>query len=216
MVDVIHKKDFVEIKYTGKEGSKIFDSNIEQDLKQISPEKKPKKSIIIVGEKMVLPGLDNALEGKEIGKEYEINLAPRDAFGNRDRNLVKTIPLKIFTEQKINPYHGQTLFLDQMIARIITVSGSRVLTDFNHPLAGKSVSYKFTIIRKVTDEKEKAESFFNFFFGITPEFEIKEKVLVSISPQMESLVKIFAPKFKELFGKDLDFKIIKLEEKTLQ
>ncbi len=206
MADLVQKKDFVEIKYTGKEGSRVFDSNIEEDLKQISENEKPKKTIVAVGEKMLVYGLDKALEGKEIGKEYEIKLAPEEAFGIRDRNLVKTIPLRVFTEQKINPFPGQTLVLDNAVAKVIAISGARVLTDFNHPLSGKEIYYRFKIIRKVEDDKEKAESFFGFFFGVVPNFEINGKVVVSSPGEIKGLVEIFAEKFKELIGKELEFR----------
>jgi len=73
-MEIIKKKDFVEIKFTGYSNGNVFDSNIEEDLKKIDSKAKPKETIVIVGEGMVVNGLDNALEGKEIGKDYEINV----------------------------------------------------------------------------------------------------------------------------------------------
>ena len=103
-------KDFVEIKFTGYIDGKVFDSNIDEDLKKVSPDSKPDKTIICIGEQMVVPGLDKALEGKEINKEYEINIPYTEGFGKKHRELIKTIPLKIFTAQKINPYPGASFF----------------------------------------------------------------------------------------------------------
>jgi len=96
--ELIKKNDFIELEFTGYSAGKVFDSNIEQDLKEISKEAKPQKSTIIVGQKMVVPGLDKALEGKEIGKEYQIELSYEEGFGERKRELVRTIPLKVFTQ----------------------------------------------------------------------------------------------------------------------
>ena len=36
MVEIVKKKDFVEIEYTGYANGEIFDSNIEADLKKIN------------------------------------------------------------------------------------------------------------------------------------------------------------------------------------
>ena len=121
---------------------------------------------------------------------------------------MKTIPLKVFTEQKIDPKPGATLFMDNMLVRVITISGARVVTDFNNPLAGKDIDYEFTILRKVDDEKEKCEAFFKFFLRLEkPNLEIQDKKVILTGPKpLEYLVTNFKDKFKEIFGKDLEFK----------
>jgi len=177
-------------------------------MKKLNPEAKPEKTIIIIGQGMVVPGLDKALEEKELNKEYEINIPYKEGFGDRKRELVKTIPLKVFTEQKINPQPGATLFMDNMLARIITISGARVLTDFNNPLSGKDLSYKFKITRMITDEKEKLSTFFRFFLRLgEPDFELQDnKVILKGSKPLEAMVNMSKDKFKEIFKKDLEFK----------
>lgn len=211
---IVRKKDFVEIKFTGKANGEIFDSNIPEDLKKINPESKPRKTIVIVGESMLIPGFDKALEGKETGINYTIRVGFKEGFGERKRELVKTIPLKIFTEQKINPRPGATLLLDQMPVKIITVSGARVITDFNHSLAGKDLEYTFTITRKVTNEKEKLESFFEFFLRHVPKFEIKESEIIVKGPAfLEEIIKDAEEKFKTIFNKKLIFEELKEKPK---
>ena len=164
MTDVVKKDDFVELKYTGYANGKIFDSNIEMDLKELDEKAQPVKTIISVGNEMVVKGFDKALEGKEIGKEYEIILNKDEGFGERKRDLIKTIPLKVFHEKNVDPKPGMSFVVDNMLVRIITVSGARVIADFNNPLSGKEIKYKFTITRKVEDEKEKVECLFTTFF----------------------------------------------------
>ena len=202
------RNDFVEISFTGYHDRKPFDSNRPEDLKKINPDAKAEKTILIIGQDMVVPGLDKALEEKEIGKKYEVHIPYKEAFGSRKRELVKTIPLNVFTKQKINPVPGQTLLLDKMLARIITISGARVITDFNNPLAGKDLDYEFTILRKVDDEKEKCLAFFKFFLRLEePNLEIQDKKVILTGPKpLEDLVANFKDKFKEIFGKDLEFK----------
>lgn len=211
----VQRNDFVDIKFTGYSNENIFDSNIEEDLKKIDPEAKPKKTIVIVGENMLVPGFDRELEGKEIGKDYEIKVSAAEGFGERRRELVKTIPLKVFTEKKINPYPGMVLAMDENLARVITISGARVMTDFNNPLAGKDLTYKFKIVRIVKDDNEKAKTLLGFLFRFVPDFEIKGNNVVVKGPEVfEKFISAFKDKFKELSGKELKFELVEQKEES--
>lgn len=203
MVEIVNKNDFIEIKYTGYANGEIFDSNIEEDMKKLSPNVNPHKTIIAVGQEMVVKGLDNFLVENEIGKEYSLALKPNEAFGERKRELIKTIPLNVFREKNFNPAPGMVITLDNLMAKIIAVSGGRVIVDFNNPLAGKEITYTFTIIRKVSDEKEKAETLFEVFFKFIPQFEIKDKIIIKGSKGLEVFVNAYNEKFKELIGKEI-------------
>lgn len=207
-METIKKNDFVELKYTGYSDKEVFDSNIEEDLKKINPEAKPSETIIIVGQGMVIPGLDKAIEEKEIGKEYNVDVPAKEGFGERNRNLVKTIPLKIFTEKGIMPRAGLVLNMDNMIARIITISGARVITDFNNPLSGKDLKYNFKIIKKITDEKKRVEVVLLLLFKFVPEFEVKDKVIIKGPKVLLPYVDYVKGKFKEMIGKDLLFEAV--------
>ncbi len=211
-----HKNDFVEIKFTGYANNEIFDSNIEEDIIKINPKAKPDKLIVAIGQGMVVKGFDKELENKEINKDYEVSIKPAEAFGQRDRNLMKTIPLGAFTQQQVSPRPGMILALDNHVVKIIAVSGARVIVDFNNPLAGKELKYKFKIIKKVSEEKEKVESLLKFFFGFIPEFEIHENIKIKAQKNVEPLIKLYNGKFKELLGKELVFEELKekQEDKT--
>jgi len=206
------KGDFLEIKYTGYANGKVFDSNVEVELKKLNPEAQAKNLIICVGKSMIITGFDNALEGKEVGRDYSVELNSEESFGERRRELVKTIPLSVFKEKNTQPQPGMVLAFDNSIARIIAVSGARVLTDFNNPLAGKKIKYEFKILRIVEDEKDKVSAILEFFIGFLPEFEIKDKVIVKMPKELEKFVESFSGKFKEFIGKELEFEE-KIEEK---
>ena len=202
----VQKNNFIEIKYTGSANGEIFDSNIEEDARKLNPDFKVRKTIICVGGGMVVSGLDKAFEEKEIGKEYEVDIDVKEGFGERKRELVKTIPLKVFTEKKVDPRPGMMLNLDNMMVRIITISGARVVTDFNNPLAGKDLHYKFKIIREVGRDEEKARALFEVFWKFVPDFSFSgEKIIVKGPKGLDIFVKQFAEKFKELIGKELIF-----------
>ena len=84
---IVKKGEFVELKFSGLADGKVFDSNILEDLKQINEKAVPEKTIIILGERMVIRGLDEQIIGKELNKNYEVIISSNDAFGLRKREL---------------------------------------------------------------------------------------------------------------------------------
>ncbi|MBM3232703.1 peptidylprolyl isomerase [Candidatus Pacearchaeota archaeon] len=206
-METVKKNDIIELSFSGYANGNLFDSNVPENLKKIHPEAKAEPLIVVIGQGMVVPGLDKALEDKEIGKQYEVSIPVKDGFGERRKDLLRTLPLKVFHAQQIQPYPGQTLLMDGSMAKVIAVSGARVMTDFNSPLAGKDLLYKFTITKKVTDEKERCNHVLKIMFRNIPEFEIGEKITIKGPKTFEILIKAFNDKFKEIIGKELDFEL---------
>ncbi len=205
----LKRKDFIEIEFTGKiKDGEIFDSNIKKDLEKINPDSKPKPLIFCLGEDMFLKGIEDFLIRKDVG-EYKIELQPEKAFGNRDSKLVQMIPMKIFNEQKVNPVPGAMFNFDNRIAKILTVSGGRVMVDFNNPLAGKTVVYDIKVLRKVEDSNEKIKALIEFFTKKDFKIEIKDKKLIIYTDkQFSQFLNLFKDKFKEILGLDLEIKEI--------
>jgi FKBP-type peptidyl-prolyl cis-trans isomerase 2 len=205
----LQKKDFIEVEFTGKvKDGEIFDSNIKENLEKLNPEANPKPLIFSLGEGMFLKGVDDFLIGKEIGK-YEIELAPENAFGPRMKEFIQMVPIKIFRSQNINPFPGAVFNFDGRIAKILTVSGGRVITDFNNPLAGKTVVYEINILRKIEDTNEKVKSLIDFLFRKDFNFSIKDnKVIIETEKTFSKFVEMFKEKFKDITGMELEVKEI--------
>ncbi len=201
----LKKKDFIEVEFTGRvRDREIFDSNVQEDLEKMNSKLEAKPFIFCLGEGMFLKGIDDFLIGKDIGK-YEVELEPENAFGNRDSRLVQMIPMKVFREQKINPVQGTMFNFDGRIAKILTVSGGRVMVDFNNPIAGKTVIYNIKILRKVEELNEKIKSFNEFLFKKDFKFEVKDKKLImQVEKPMIKFVEMFKDKFKDVFGLELE------------
>jgi FKBP-type peptidyl-prolyl cis-trans isomerase 2 len=211
----IKKNDFIEVEFTGNISNtdEIFDTNIKADAEKGGLEIKDIKPFILsVGHKMLPNGFDNDLEGKETGKSYTLELKPEDAFGKRNPQMVRMIPTKLFHEQKIEPQRGMQLNLDGQLVKILSSDRGRTLVDFNNPLAGKNVTYKYKINKLITEEKEKIDALQEFLFRKKFEFEKKEKtVTFKITKELEPFIKMFAPKFEEILGLKIESKIV--EEK---
>lgn len=208
----LQKRDFVEIEFTGKlEDGKVFDSNISEDIKKSNLNIEAKPFVFCLGEGMFLKGIEDFLIGKEIGKEYKIELQPENAFGKRDSRFVQLMPMKIFIQQKINPVPGAMFNFDGRIAKILSVSGGRVIADFNNPLAGKNVIYNIKVLKKLGDINEKIKAFNEFFFKKDFKFEISDKKLIMhVEKPFAELVEMFKEKFKEIF--DLEMEVIEIKE----
>lgn len=202
------KNDFIELSFTGKvKNGEVFDTNIPEEAKKIGLEINSGPFILCVGQEMVIKGLDKELENKELKKEYSVELLPKDAFQERKSSLVKLIPLNVFTQQKISPRPGMTFALDNMLVKVVSVSGGRVLADFNNPLSGKIISYKFTIKRKVDDINEKIKSVLDYFIRKDIKFNIKEKkVILELEENFSPLLGIINNKFSKILGFDFSVK----------
>jgi len=165
------KGDFVEIEYTGilKESGVVFDTTSEQTAKENelhSEKQKYGPVIICIGQSNLVKGLDDDIEGKDVGVEYQVALPPENAFGKKSAKLIKLVPTKAFTKQNIRPVPGLPINIDDMYGIIKTVTGGRTIVDFNHPLSGKDIIYKYKILRIVTDDNEKLETFMTTQLGI--------------------------------------------------
>jgi len=204
---ILQKKDFIEIEFTGKvKDGDVFDSNIKEDLKDRDLKEEIKPFIFCLGEEMFLKGIEDFLIGKEIG-EYNIELSAEKAFGSRNASLVQMMSIKIFIEQNVNPLPGIMFNFDGRIGKILTVTGGRVMVDFNNPIAGKDVEYKVKVLRKVEDLNEKTKALINFLFKRDLKFEIKEKqLIIEVEESMKPFLEMFKDKFKEMLNLDLGIK----------
>lgn len=201
----LKKNDFIEIEFTGKANNEIFDTTNKEEAKTLGIEADVKPLVVSIGNQMLLKGLDDYLEGKEINKKYTLHLTSEKAFGKRNPQLIRTIPIRVFHEKQTNPVPGMTFQFDNNIAKILSVSGGRVIADFNNPLAGKDLDYEFTVKRLVEDNSEKVNSLQDFFFKTRLEFEIKDKKVIFKKPEIKPFLDVFKQKFKDMTG--LDFEV---------
>lgn len=222
----LKKGDFVLVEYTGKikDTNQIFDCTSEKVAKDSGIYQKGAKykpAMACIGEGDVVAGLDDDLEGKEIGKSYTVEISPEKGFGKKDAKLMKIVNTNIFLKNNINPVPGLQVNIDNMIGTIKTVTGGRTIVDFNHPLAGKSLVYEFSILEKVTDDEKKVKGMLASYFGIeNPEVKIEAEtakidsdIPEMFKKQLEEKVKKLIPAFKKVEFKKKEPKEEKKEQK---
>jgi len=138
----VEKGDLVSVVYDGLlSNNEVFESSKDTGPLEFR-----------VGENSVLPGFENAVLGMTEEEEKTINLAPDEAYGPKKEELIHTVNRKVFGE-KIDPQPGMVLGLtinrdghkEKVPAMVTEISGENVTVDFNHPLAGRTLTYKITV-----------------------------------------------------------------------
>lgn len=159
----LEKGSLVLINYTAKvkDTGEIIDTTYEDDAKKLNVYQENRKygpRLVAIGEGWILSGLEEELQKMEPGEKKEIELSPEKAFGNRDPSLVKLIPLRKFGEKAKDIVPGDTVELDNRIGIVRFVGSGRAQVDFNHRLAGKSLTYTVEIVRRLDKEEEKVKA----------------------------------------------------------
>jgi peptidylprolyl isomerase len=154
------KDDFILIDYVAKvkETGEVFDTTIEgvaRKEKLYKEDEIYEPKLVTVGEGWVLKPLDESLSNLELNKATPIEIPPEKAFGNRDPEKVRLMPLRRLTTKGITPQLGMRVEIDGKLAVIRTMGAGRVQLDFNPPLAGKTIIYEVTVQKKIETKREK-------------------------------------------------------------
>lgn len=156
----IKKSDFIIVNYTGKvkETGEVFDTTSEETAKESKLYKEGdlyEPRLVVVGEGWLLKALDDALLTFKLNKEESVEIPPENAFGPRDPEKVKLVPLRRLVARGINPKMGAQIEFDKKLATVRTMGSGRVTLDFNPPLAGKTLIYEVTIQKQLKTNEEK-------------------------------------------------------------
>ncbi|MGB1017808.1 MAG: FKBP-type peptidyl-prolyl cis-trans isomerase [Chitinophagales bacterium] len=110
------------------------------------------------GKQMLIPGLENQLNGKEVGNKFVAEVPAAEAYGQKSDEMIHLVPKENFKgDGELKP--GLQIQIDtnqgQQMAIITKVEGNDVTIDMNHPLAGMDLSFDVEIvdIREATKEE---------------------------------------------------------------
>ena len=203
----IKQGDFIEIEFIGKtQDNEIFDTNIQEEAKKLGRKLQEDKTIICIGEEMLLKAIDEFLIGKELGK-YILSLPPEKAFGLRKKELIKIMPMSVFKNSQYKPQVGMLFTFDNLIGKINAMSGGRVVVDFNNPIAGKNVSYELYAKSEIKDENEKVKSLMRYFLRKEFEFKIENnKLIIEAEKNYAGFIPLFKDNFKKILNLELEIK----------
>jgi peptidylprolyl isomerase len=156
----LQKGDFILIDYVAKvkETNEVFDTTKEDVAKKDHLYKEGEiyePKLVVVGESWVLKALDEALLTAEVGKPANVEIPADKAFGPRDPEKIRRVPIKQLYAKEINPVVGARIEFQGKTATIRSIGAGRVLLDFNPALAGRTLIYDLTVTKKLDAEEEK-------------------------------------------------------------
>jgi peptidylprolyl isomerase len=154
------KGDFILIDYVAKvkETGEIFDTTKEDIAKKERLYKEGEiyePKLVVLGEGWVLQALDESLATFEPEKPSTTEIPPDKAFGPRDPEKVRLVPMRRLIEKGITPQLGARIEFNGKPATIRTMGAGRVQLDFNPTLAGKTLVYEVTVLKKLETIEEK-------------------------------------------------------------
>ena len=110
------------------------------------------------GHGQIIPGLEEAIYNLKVGDTKKVVIEPEDAYGEYDPESLEVAKIEEFSEEV--PLDVGT-FLDfrdddeVLSAQIVEADEETVTLDFNHPLAGKTLTFEITVadLRPATEEE---------------------------------------------------------------
>ena len=140
---------YVELAY------KVFTTNGKTDeLMHEFPESTPDRFVYGLEQGMI-EGFAKRIEGMKKGEKFEFVLAPAEAFGETNPDMIITLDKSIFMVD--GEFDAETVKVGNVVPMmteqgnrvhgVVThVGADKVVMDFNHPLAGEQVKYVGTVI----------------------------------------------------------------------
>ena len=184
----IENGTYIKLSYTGSVNGVPFDTTDAEVAKTAEIYRENAMygpATVKVGAGHVLPGVDEDLAGKEVGKEYTLVIPAAKAFGEHKSEEMKAFDKKAF-EKKPEMY--ERVKIEGRDGVVINKVGSRYIVDFNHPLAGQDISYVYTIESVIEDGTEKLTGMLKLLTGRDMKVSAEDKTCVTIEiPAMMSM-----------------------------
>ncbi len=113
------------------------------------------------GASNIIPGLENALTGKQAGESLSVSVAPEDGYGERDAARTQSVPKNMFPEDaeiEIGmQFHAQGPSEETIVVTVTELEDETVTVDGNHPLAGVKLNFAVEIIEVRDASQEEIE-----------------------------------------------------------
>ncbi len=106
----------------------------------------------------IIPGLENALDGRSVGDRFDVSIPPEEAYGLYHEDRVQAVPRSAFEGvDDIEPgmkFQAQSSEGDVLVT-VVDVRDGEVLLDGNHPMAGMTLNFEVEVthVREATREE---------------------------------------------------------------
>jgi FKBP-type peptidyl-prolyl cis-trans isomerase SlyD len=106
----------------------------------------------------LIPGLENALNGKQAGDKVTVKVPPAEGYGEYDQALVQRVPRRSFkgvADVQVGMQFQVQSGVGPRMVTVTQVAGDMVTVDGNHALAGQNLNFEVEItdVRAATEEE---------------------------------------------------------------
>jgi FKBP-type peptidyl-prolyl cis-trans isomerase SlyD len=106
------------------------------------------------GTAQIIPGLEDALLGKNPGDHVEATVPPERGYGPYDKQLDLALPMEAFPDEARKDLQPGFRFMaehphkedEQVMFTVHAVQGDQVMISGNHPLAGQTLLFKVDVV----------------------------------------------------------------------
>lgn len=174
----MEKGEIVYVEYDAYADGKLFDTTHEDVAKEndlYNEDRKYGPLPVIIGAGRLVRGFEKALVEANVGEEKEVEFGEDEGYGKRDPKLVETFSIREFRRERIEPQPGMEISIRNRRGIVVAVTAGRVIVDFNDPLAGKTLKYRFKILEKLEEPERKAQAIIEMYYPSYEGFRISSE-----------------------------------------
>lgn len=115
---------------------------------------------IIFGTGYLIPGLEEALDGHEVGDKFEVTVPPEKGYGERFDDYVQTVPKEMFADIEDLAVGAQlraTTDEGEQTVIVVDMTEDTITVDGNHPLSGMDLKFDVEVLEIRDATKEELE-----------------------------------------------------------
>ena len=103
----------------------------------------------LLGSPEMISGFNDAIIGMSVGEQKTFTLSPEEAYGFTNENAIQVIPRSKFEPGFV--FEQDALIRGQtpegpFVAKIVHIEPDTVTLDFNHPLAGQTITFEVELL----------------------------------------------------------------------
>lgn len=179
--------DTIKVDYVGTlDDGSMFDTSIVAKAQEggIFDESRPYEPLTVnLWKNEVIPGFEKALEGMKKWETKKITLTADEAYGQPRPELTQKVPADTFSWSDIQPEVGKTYNFGIAQGTVKEVTDAEITIDFNHPLAGKALTFELTVVDIVAWGAAQAQPTVDVAL---PEAPVAEPTAEEVMPEAEA------------------------------
>jgi FKBP-type peptidyl-prolyl cis-trans isomerase SlyD len=108
----------------------------------------------------IIPGLEDAMNGKAVGDKFKVRIAAEDAYGEHSDQMIQVIHREMFEgidEIELGMQFHADVGSGSGEVTIVNIDGDDITIDGNHPLAGVALTFDVEVVAVRPSTKEELE-----------------------------------------------------------